>query len=113
MQLTKKEFEKIVYQKFNKLPKQILKNIENLEIFVEEYPPTTNILGLYHGVPFPYRKSATYSLMMPDKIVLFKTTIEKRCSTKKEIEDKIEKVLFHEIAHYLGLDEKGVSKLKL
>ena len=113
MKLTKKEFEEIVYQKFNKLPKRILKKLENIEIFVEDKPPSSNILGIYHGVPFPYRKSSGYSLIMPDKIILFKNPIEQQCINKKKIEEKIEKVLFHEVGHYLGLGEKSLRKLKL
>jgi len=113
MKLTKEEFEKIVYQKLGNLPKFFLKKLENIEIFVEEKPFSQNVLGLYHGIPFPRRKNPGYSFVMPDKIILYKNTIERGCKNKKDIEKKIETVLFHEIGHYLGLNEYQLRKMNL
>ncbi|MFN4227875.1 MAG: metallopeptidase family protein [Candidatus Ratteibacteria bacterium] len=112
MKISKEKFEEIVYKKFISIPEEIRKKIENLEIIIEDNPPT-NFLGLYHGVPFPKRKTSSYSLILPDRIVLFKKTIEKFCKTEEELEKLIEKVLLHEIGHYLGLDENSLKKLNL
>ena len=112
MEITKKEFEEIVSAKIDILPDIIKQRLENLEFFVEE-SPSPSLLGLYQGIPFPKRKNPGYSLVMPDKIILFKKSIEKGCRTKEELEKRIERVLFHEIGHYLGLDEKDLRKLNL
>lgn len=112
MKISKEKFEEIVYQKFLKIPKRIRERIENLEIIIEE-KPSIKFLGLYHGVPFPKRKTSSYSLILPDRIILFKRDIENNCDTEGEIEKMIEKVLFHEIGHYLGLNEKELRKLGL
>jgi len=112
MEITKQEFERIVAEKIDILPDVIKKRLENVEFFVEE-SGSPYLLGLYHGIPFPNRKNPGYSLVMPDKIILFKEAIEKGCRTREELEEKIEKVLFHEIGHYLGLDEKTLRKLNL
>ncbi|MCM8772243.1 MAG: metallopeptidase family protein [Candidatus Omnitrophica bacterium] len=112
MKISKSKFEKIVYQKFLKIPKNIRKKIENLEIIVEE-KSNSNLLGLYFGIPFSKRKTPFYSLVLPDRIILFKNEIEKFCKTEQELENLIEKVLLHEIGHYLGLDEKSLKKLGL
>jgi predicted Zn-dependent protease with MMP-like domain len=50
---------------------------------------------------------------MPDKIVLFKNSIERGCRTRHELEKRIETVLLHEIGHYLGLNEYDLRKLNL
>ena len=113
MKVTRAEFEQIVYQKFETLPKDFQENLDNVEIFVENRPDSPHLLGLYHGVPFPHRKNPGYSLVMPDKIILFKETIERDCRTREELEDRIEQVLFHEIGHYFGMGEKELRKLKL
>jgi predicted Zn-dependent protease with MMP-like domain len=113
MKLKKDEFETIVYHKLENIPERIKNKLENIEFFVEENPPSSRILGLYQGVPFPRRKNPGYSLIMPDKIILFKKNIERECRNKEEIERKIEDVLLHEIGHYLGLNEYQVRKLHL
>lgn len=112
MRISKERFEEIVYQKFMKIPEKIREKIENLEIIIEE-KPSLNLLGLYHGVPFPKRKTNSYSLVLPDRIVIFKESIESQCKTEEEIEILIERVLLHEIGHYLGLNENQIKKLGL
>ena len=112
MKITKREFEEIVAAKIEMLPDVIKQRLENIEFFVEE-SSSPDLLGLYHGIPFPNRKSPSYSLVMPDKIILFKESIEKRCRTMQELEKKIARVLFHEIGHYMGLDEEDLKKLNL
>ncbi len=113
MKIPKEKFEEIVGRKLSELPEEIRNKLENVEFFVEEKSPSPYILGFYHGVPFPYRKNPGYSFVMPDKIILFKSTIERNCRTEKELEEKIGKVLLHEIGHYLGLSEKEIRKLSL
>ena len=112
MEITKEEFEEIVAEKRESLPKVIRDRIENVEFFVEE-GISPNLLGLYHGIPFPHRKNPGYSLVMPDKITLFKGPIERTCRTRQQLEKRIEKVLFHEIGHYLGLNEEDLRKMSL
>lgn len=112
MEITKKEFEEIVAEKIECLPDIIKKRLENVEFFVEE-GISRNLLGLYHGIPFPKRKNPGYTLVVPDKIILFKSSIERGCRTREELEERIERVLLHEIGHYLGLDERQLRKLNL
>ena len=112
MLITKKEFEEIVADLWETVPEIIKKKMENIELFVEE-GIYSNVLGFYHGVPFPQKKNSGYSLIMPDKIVLFKNNIEFGCKTKEELKKRIEKVFFHEIGHYLGLNEQQLRKLGL
>lgn len=111
MKVSKEKFEEIVYQKIKNLPNQIKKKLENIEFFIEE--ENANFLGIYQGIPFPKRKSCIYSFVLPDRIILFKNNIEKQCRDEKELEELIERVLLHEIGHYLGLNEKQLKKLGL
>lgn len=113
------KFEAIAEKIFDKLPKIFGNRIDNVYISVEEYPSDevisasrsdrTNLLGLYQGIPLPHR-GPWYGInpTVPDKISLFKRNIEAICRSDKEISDKIEEVLFHEIGHYLGMNEKEI-----
>jgi predicted Zn-dependent protease with MMP-like domain len=112
MKISKEKFEEIVHRKFMEIPKEIRNKIENVGIIIEE-KKSENLLGLYHGVPFPKRKSSTYSLILPDRIIIFKENIENQCNSEEEIEKLIEKVLLHEIGHYIGLNENQLKKLGL
>lgn len=113
MNISKEKFEEIVYKKLNNLPEEIKRKLENIEFFVEEKAPSYSILGLYHGIPFPKRKNPGYSLVLPDRIILYKRNIEKGCETEEQLIKRIEKVLLHEIGHYLGLSEFQLRKLGL
>jgi predicted Zn-dependent protease with MMP-like domain len=46
----------------------------------------------------------------PDKISLYQKNIERTCSTSQETERRIVEVLFHELGHYFGMNEKEVRE---
>ena len=68
------------------------------------------LLGLYRGVPLPER-SIWHVVRLPDVIVLYQKDIERICRSDKEIEEKINEVLLHEIGHYFGLSDKEIYRL--
>jgi predicted Zn-dependent protease with MMP-like domain len=110
MQISQKELEELVYQKLRKLPEAFKKKIENVEFFVED-GTNPNLLGLYTGIPFGKRKNISYSMVMPDKIILYRKPLEAICRTQKELETMVEKILYHEIAHYFGFTEEELHNL--
>ncbi|MCM8758239.1 MAG: metallopeptidase family protein [Candidatus Omnitrophica bacterium] len=109
MEIEKRELEEIVYQKLQKLPEFFKDKLRNIEFFVED-GTSERLLGLYHGIP--YGKRTNYNLVMPDKIIIYRKAFQKICKNKKELEDKIEEVLLHEIGHYFGFNEEQLRKLK-
>ncbi|MCM8817710.1 MAG: metallopeptidase family protein [Candidatus Omnitrophica bacterium] len=109
MEIEKRELEEIVYQKLQKLPEFFKDRLRNIEFFVED-GTSDRLLGLYHGIP--YGKRTNYNLVMPDKIIIYRKAFQKICKNKKELEDKIEEVLLHEIGHYFGFNEEQLRKLK-
>ncbi|MCM8768077.1 MAG: metallopeptidase family protein [Candidatus Omnitrophica bacterium] len=113
MKVSRKDFEEIVYRKFQLLPSVIRQNLDNVEIFIQEEPPAGQFLGLYQGVPFPKRKNPGYSLILPDKIFLYQGPIQRASRNQEELEKMIEQVLFHEVGHYLGLTEKQLRQMQL
>lgn len=94
------------------IPKKYLKQIKNVAILVEDYPPPgQNLLGLYHGVPLNLRGSY-YGNVPPDVIVLYKVPIESLGASEDAVRERIEEVLLHEIGHYFGLDEKTLREIE-
>lgn len=105
-----KEFMKKVDEIYQSLPDWVKNSLKNLEITVEERD-SGYLLGLYRGVPL-IKRGIGYNFTLPDKIVLYKEEIEKVAFLENSpIENKIRKVLLHEIGHYLGYDEEKLREL--
>jgi predicted Zn-dependent protease with MMP-like domain len=70
-----------------------------------------SLLGLYQGVPLPHR-GTSYGMypVGPDKITLYQQNIESVCNSDDEIEHRIVEVLFHELGHYFGMNEREVRE---
>ena len=104
------------------LPEEFREKLENVDIVVEDWPSTeqlqrlkirnrSQLLGLYEGIPHT-RRGRGYSLVLPDKITIFKKPIEMRCRSDKEIETQIGRVVRHEIAHHFGTGESTLREIE-
>ncbi|MDD5606248.1 MAG: metallopeptidase family protein [Candidatus Pacebacteria bacterium] len=112
--LSDQEFEKLVKQGIDLIPENILKKLENIEICIEDKylfnKSGSLVLGLYQGIPKIKRWG--YGQVLPDKITIFKKSIEKIAKDQKDIKKIIAKTVYHEIAHHFGYSEKEVRKLE-
>ena len=105
------EFEKLVAETAESLPENIKSAMKNVAIVVEDGPAKSNLLGLYQGIP-ENRWGKNDSIRLPDKITIFKMLIEEEAQTPEEIRDLVRVVVWHEIAHHFGFDEKEVRQLE-
>ena len=104
------EFEKLVAGAVESLPENIKNAMKNIAIVVEE-KENKKLLGLYEGIPEnAWGKSD--AIRLPDKITIFKGSIEKEAQTPEEIKELAKLVVWHEIAHHFGFDEKSVRELE-
>jgi len=120
--MTYKEFEELVKQGVEQLPPHIRKLLENVDIVIEDWPSEDiikklklpnkySLFGLYQGIP-KTKRGSHYANVLPDKITLFKKPIENSAKNSTEIKNLVKKVVWHEIAHHFGLDEKRVRELE-
>lgn len=117
--MTREQFEETAQRAFDALPADFTDKVENVFIVVEDYPSDDvlgrvkadrySLLGLYQGIPLTQR-GQWYGMTatLPDKISLYQKNIEAVCKDEEEIELRIMEVLFHELGHYFGMDEKQV-----
>lgn len=106
------DFEKLVVKAVETLPESIQKKMENVAIMIEEGEiPGGNLLGLYHGIP-KIERGAGYTMVLPDKITIYKKTIEKSAGSEEKIPQLVREVVWHEIAHHFGFSEIQVRKLE-
>ena len=106
----------------DELPQQYISGLQNVAIVYEDYPtpeqrakqhlqPWQTLLGLYEGIP-RVRRGSNYNLVLPDKITLFKGPLQETSITLAELQEQIKRTLWHEIAHYYGLDHDHIHKLE-
>lgn len=106
------DFEKLVVKAVEALPEFIQKKMENVVIVIEQgETPGGDLLGLYHGIP-KIERGAGYTMVLPDKITIYKKTIEKSVGSDKKIPQLVQEVVWHEIAHHFGFGEAKVRKLE-
>jgi predicted Zn-dependent protease with MMP-like domain len=118
---TPEEFEDLVVAAIEELPEIFLEKLENVAIVVEDWPDRdaldsvgvrgrSNLLGLYHGIPHTAR-TRSYSLVMPDKISIYRRPIEMRCRNDEEVQAMVKRVVRHEIAHHFGIDDDRLMEI--
>ena len=108
--MNKAEFQNLIVEAFESLPPQFKEKLENVDIVLEEGLPKVMrkggvLLGLYRGIPLK-KRSIWYNAALPDKIIIYKNTIEGICKNEFEIRERIKDVLYHEIGHHFGLTEE-------
>lgn len=115
------EFQQLIDQALTELPGEHAKNIRNIAILYEDMPTPEQrqqlmlrndqtLLGLYEGVPLSERQGMTR--LYPDKITLFKGPLMMRASTPEGLKEDIKHTLWHEIAHYYGLNHDRIRELE-
>lgn len=121
IEVSDEEFQQLINKALGELPGEHVKNIKNIAILYEEDPtpqqrltsrlrPDQTLLGLYEGVPLSQRQGEPR--LFPDKITLFKGPLTRRAQTLAGLEEDIKHTLWHEIAHYYGLDHKRIHELE-
>jgi predicted Zn-dependent protease with MMP-like domain len=118
--ISRDEFQDIINTSITALPKAYVDRLENVAFIIEEYPSEQQrkklelrndqtLFGLYEGVPLSQRQGTTK--LLPDKITIFKDPIESVCQSLAELRTQIAKTVWHEVAHYFGLNHDQINKL--
>jgi predicted Zn-dependent protease with MMP-like domain len=105
--MTSEEFDKLVEKALRDIPRRFRRRMQNVAMIVEPEPPRPGLLGLYHGRPLPHR-SVSDGFVMPDQITIYQGPHERMTSNRDELERMVRETVWHEIAHYFGMDEPQV-----
>jgi predicted Zn-dependent protease with MMP-like domain len=113
--LTRREFELVVGEALESLPKRFADLVENVVIAVEEEPSDedldsieddgddSELLGIYRGVALTER---THDMpLLPDEIAIFRGPINRVASTREEAVEEVRETVIHELGHYFGLHD--------
>jgi len=119
--MTRDAFEKFVEEGFLLIPEKFRMKVQNVALLVEDEPSAEvreqeglqegeTLLGLYQGIPATLRGD-TYGIgpTLPDTITLYRLPIEEAAREDgQDIRTVIAETIWHEFAHYFGMDEREV-----
>ena len=111
----------MVSQALDTLPEQYVSRLNNVAIIYADEPTqeqreklnlscNQTLLGLYEGVPLPARGGRVGYL--PDKITIFKLPLTAQSKDHAELQENVRHTLWHEMAHYFGLNHKKIHELE-
>src|SRR6202521_2068877 len=114
--LTRAEFERVVSEALESLPKRFADLVKNVVVVVEDEPTDddlesiegdadddSELLGIYRGVALTER---THDMpLLPDEIAVFRGPINRVTRTRHEAVREVRETVIHELGHYFGLDD--------
>ena len=120
MDLTASDFEKYLAEAIDAIPAPYNQHLENVAFILEDDPspeqrrqlnlyPNETLFGLYEGVPLPSRNGTLK--LLPDKITIFKNPLLFASRTEQQLRHNIGHTVWHEVAHYYGLDHEKIHQL--
>jgi predicted Zn-dependent protease with MMP-like domain len=116
--MTADDFDRMVERAYARIPGRFRRRLANIAVVVEQEPSPAQLatagvrgggtlLGLYQGRPLPSR-SVFESFTMPDRITIFQGPHERLARNAAELEALVQDTIWHEVAHYFGMDERQV-----
>lgn len=121
-ELTDQEFDQLITRAMDELPQEYIHGMHNVVIVMEDEPDEIQreklklrndhlLLGLYEGVPRTMQ-TGNESGLLPGKITLFKHSLLAVTQDEDSLFQQIKRTLWHEIAHYYGLDHARIDELE-
>lgn len=120
VEVSDEQFEQMVADGIDALPAKFASQIENVAITWDYEPniwqrvkirlrPHGLLFGLYEGIP-KTRRGNNYSLVLPDKITIFKLPLASVASSQEQLADLVKNTVWHEVAHHFGLSDKEIHR---
>lgn len=122
MELTDEQFDALISRAMDELPQEYIRGLHNVAIVMADEPDEHQreklklrhnhlLLGLFEGIPQTAR-TGNEAGTLPDKITLFKYPILAVSNDEVSLFEQVKRTLWHEIAHYYGLDHGRIDELE-
>lgn len=122
LEVSDEQFDDMISKAMDSLPQTHMEAIKNVAIVYADEPTEDQrrelalqcdqtLFGLYEGVPLAHRQGVT-NIYPPDKITIFKNPMLMYVSSLQELEEEVRHTVWHEVAHYFGLDHDQIHKLE-
>lgn len=109
------EFELIVGEALDSLPKRFADLIDNVAVTIEDEPAEEDLdgidedgelLGIYRGVSLVERMNEPP--LLPDEIAIFRGPVSRVARSRDDAVQEIRDTVIHEIGHYFGLEDEDL-----
>ncbi|HEX6258383.1 MAG TPA: metallopeptidase family protein [Candidatus Saccharimonadales bacterium] len=121
LSITQEQFEVIVAEAIDAIPERYARRLENVAFVTADAPTQEQrdkmhlrhyetLFGLYEGIP-QVARGANYSMVLPDKITIFKLPLTSASRNLDELRERTRKTVWHEVAHHFGLDHDQIHQL--
>ncbi len=114
----RERFEELVADALDSIPENLGKLMENVAVFVEDWPTEEQLegrpgtlLGLYQGVDLTRRSPLSYGAVMPDRITIFRGPISSLARSDEQLVHLITETVIHEVAHHFGISDARLEEL--
>jgi predicted Zn-dependent protease with MMP-like domain len=119
--ISDEQFADLIAESMDELPAEHMAAVRNVAIVYADEPTPAQrmqlelrdhetLFGLYEGVPLARRQGQTN--LPPDKITIFKLPMLAHATTMRQLKAQVKHTLWHEIAHYFGLDHPAIYDLE-
>ncbi len=115
--MRRRDFDDVVREALESLPPAFRERLDNVEVLVRESPTRAQVAehggglyGLYEGVSLD-RRSVDAPPLLPDRITIFKRSIERDHRDRESMRACIRDTVLHEVGHFLGFDEDDLERL--
>ena len=118
MDIDRQRFEQLVADALDSIPEQLGRVMENVAVFVEDWPTPEQLagrrgtlLGLYQGVDLTRRSPLSYGAVMPDRITIFRGPISAIAQSEQQLIEMVTETVIHEVAHHFGISDSRLEEL--
>jgi predicted Zn-dependent protease with MMP-like domain len=123
LDITDEQFEDMIGQALDELPQDYVNRLLKDVAVTWANEPTPeqrhtlklrqndSLFGLYEGLPLTGRYSGMTKIT-PDKITIFKQPIVSYVHDMPGLKDQIKRTVWHEMAHFFGLDHPRIHELE-
>jgi len=120
--LTDEEIEQIISDALRELPDALKTYLSNVAIILEDLPPAkvlssydppaspVELLGFFSGHSIMEQNSADPWSQIPPTVVIYRRNIERHARHREELIRQLRMTLFHEVGHFLGLNEAELAE---
>jgi predicted Zn-dependent protease with MMP-like domain len=123
IEITDEQFEALIGQALDELPQEYVKRLlKDVAVTWADDPTPAQreqlhlrgnqtLFGLYEGRPLSERYNGVGKIT-PDVITIFKNPIVSFSPNMYALKDQIKRTVWHEMAHYFGLDHERIHELE-
>lgn len=117
VELSRRRFEELVSEALDAIPEELAALMDNVAVIVEDRPTDEqrghhdSLFGIYEGTDLTERSLSDYTMVMPDRITIFRLPLCEACDTEDDLYEEILVTVVHEVAHHFGISDERLEEL--